>query len=286
MILVTGAGGKTGRAVIAALREHGAPLRAFVRSESQAQRVLSLGVSQAIVGDMRSRADFDAALDGVGTVYHIGPNMHPEEGDMGATAVAACRAAGVKHFVYHSVLYPQIEAMPHHWRKLRIEEILIASGLTFTVLQPAAYMQNLLSQAEGLRNGMLRLPYPADTQLALVDLLDVAQAAAVVILEPDHGHAHYQLVGEGNPDQVQVAQALSAVLGRPLDLEIISQDSWRELALESGLKLERVADFAAMFEYYSRAGMPGNPRQLSALLGRRPTLFVEFAEREFGERPA
>lgn len=270
--------------MIAALRQHGAPLRAFVRSESQARQVLSLGVSQTAVGDMRSRSEFATALEGIGTVYHIGPNMHPDEGDMGRTAIAACLAAGVKHFVYHSVLYPQIEAMPHHWRKLRVEEALIASGLTFTVLQPAAYMQNLLSQTEGLKNGLLRMPYPADTRLALVDLLDVAQAAVKVILEPDHGFTHYQLVGEGNLDQVQVAQALSAALGRPLDLEISSVEAWRDQALGTGLERDRVAGFEAMFEYYSQAGMPGNPRQLTALLGRRPTSIVDFAEREFGKR--
>lgn len=283
MILVTGAGGKTGRAVIAALRRHGASLRGFVHSRGQAEKLTSLGVSQAVVGDMRSGDDFEAALEGVGTVYHIGPNMHPDEEAMGRTAVAAALSAGVKHFVYHSVLHPQIEEMPHHWQKLRVEGDLIASGLAFTILQPAAYMQNLLAQSAQLRSsGTLSLPYPAETRLALVDLLDVAEAAATVILEPGHEFASYELAGESGLDQVRVAQALSAALGRPLELEIISVKEWREQALTSGLAPERLDGFQAMFRYYARSGLPGNTRQLTELLGRRPTTIDEFSVRELG----
>lgn len=68
-------------------------------------------------------------------VYHICPNVHPQEVEIGRIAIDAARAAHVERFVFHSVLRPQIEAMPHHWRKLRVEEMLLASGLNFTILR-------------------------------------------------------------------------------------------------------------------------------------------------------
>ncbi len=58
--------------------------------------------------------------------------------------------SGVTRFVYHSVLHPQIEAMPHHWQKMRTEEMLFAAGFELTVLQPTAYMQNILGAWRGV----------------------------------------------------------------------------------------------------------------------------------------
>ncbi len=57
----------------------------------------------------------------------------------------------LSHFVYHSVLHPQTEEMPHHWQKLRVEESLFRTHLPFTILQPCAYMQNLDIHWPGMR---------------------------------------------------------------------------------------------------------------------------------------
>ena len=64
-------------------------------------------------------------------------------------AIRAAQSAGVERFVYHSVLHPQVEIMAHHWQKMRVEEQLFESGLSFTILQPAAYMQNVLAGWDG-----------------------------------------------------------------------------------------------------------------------------------------
>jgi uncharacterized protein YbjT (DUF2867 family) len=94
------------------------------------------------------------------------------------TVVAAALAKGVSRFVYHSVLHPQIEAMPHHRAKMRVEEMLFASGLELTILQPAAYMQNILGARRSvIHDGVFRVPYPVETRLSLVDLHDLADAA-------------------------------------------------------------------------------------------------------------
>ena len=143
MILVTGAAGKTGLAVIRALAARDVPVRGLVHQEEYRVSVLEAGAQQALLGDLLNEKDLRVALAGVRVIYHIPPNVHPREVDIGDIAIQEASRAGVEHFVYHSVLHPQLEEMPHHWLKLRVEERLIASGLPFTILQPTAYMQNI-----------------------------------------------------------------------------------------------------------------------------------------------
>src|SRR3990172_5636268 len=95
MILITGAGGKTGRAVMRALISKGEPLRALVHRSDQIQRVESLGVREVLAGDMNSPSTMDRAVQGVRAIYHICPNVSPDEVSIGQTAIAAAMNAGV-----------------------------------------------------------------------------------------------------------------------------------------------------------------------------------------------
>ncbi|MCJ7734025.1 MAG: NmrA family NAD(P)-binding protein, partial [Anaerolineales bacterium] len=159
MILVTGAAGKTGLAVIRAAAEKGAVVRGFIHHESYRESVLDAGAVEVILGDLLNEDDLKQAFQGVRVVYHIPPNMHPREVELGEITINSAQHEGVEHFVYHSVLHPQIEAMPHHWLKLRVEERLIGSGLNFTILQPTAYMQNITSQLKNIqKSGIFQVP--------------------------------------------------------------------------------------------------------------------------------
>ena len=176
MILVTGAAGKTGKAVLQALAQTGQSVRAWLRRPEQAQ---DLPIADAIVGDLEDSRLWREACGGIDALYLICPNMYPREFQVGRLALQAARRAGVERFVYHSVLHPQTEEMPHHWQKLRVEEEIFRSGLPFTILQPCAYMQNLLAYREQIAaTGRYAVPYSVHARFALVDLADVAQAAA------------------------------------------------------------------------------------------------------------
>jgi uncharacterized protein YbjT (DUF2867 family) len=102
--------------------------------------------------------------------------------------------------------------MPHHLAKARAEDVVRRSPFAWTILQPCAYVQNLVP---ALRAGTpyLEMPYDVDRPFGLVDL--VAEATARVLLDDGHAGATYEL---GGPDLVSVsdvASAASAVLGRP-----------------------------------------------------------------------
>ncbi|MGD8967204.1 MAG: NmrA family NAD(P)-binding protein [Anaerolineae bacterium] len=287
MIVVTGAAGKTGRAVIRALAARVDSVRAVVHRPQQARLVEGLGVRQVVVGDMRVQATMDRAARGARAIYHICPNVHPEEVAIGRAAIAAARSAGVQHFVYHSVLHPQVEAMPHHWLKMRVEERLFESGLNCTILQPAAYMQNVLAQWEHvLEQGVYSVPYAVDTRLGMADLEDVAQAAAIVLTEAGHEGATYELAGAEALTQIEVAAILSQQLGRPVRAEAVPLGTWEKRARESGLGEYQVRTLLKMFRYYERFGFWGNPRVLTWLLGRPPTTFAGFAARVAQDRAA
>jgi uncharacterized protein YbjT (DUF2867 family) len=174
------------------------------------------------------------------------------------------------------VLHPQIEAMPHHWAKLRVEEMLLASGLAVTVLQPTAYMQNILAGWRSIiENGVFRVPYPAATRISLVDLRDVAEVAACVLMEDGHAGATYQLVGTPALTQSEVAETLSLALGRPVRAVAETIEAWEARA--AGIGNYQRETLAAMLRSYAANGLIGNANVLTWLLRRGPTTLAQFA---------
>ncbi|MEJ2210661.1 MAG: NmrA family NAD(P)-binding protein [Anaerolineae bacterium] len=283
MLLVTGAAGKTGRALIRALAARGAAVRAMVHRPEQAERLKALGASEVLAGDLRDARAVGRAMAGARAVYHICPNVHPDEVTIGQVAIDAAREAGVDLFVYHSVLHPQVEAMPHHWRKMRVEERLFASGLDTVILQPAAYQQNVLGQwTEIVRDGVYEVPYGLGTRLSMVDLEDVAAVAARVLTEPGHAGATYELAGPQPLAQTEVAAVLGRQFGRRVEARQVPLEAWAQQARAAGLGQYQVETLLQMFRYYDRHGFWGNPRVLGHLLGRPPARFEVFVARAAG----
>jgi NAD(P)H dehydrogenase (quinone) len=219
-------------------------------------------------------------MQGVRAVYHICPNMNPDEIGIGKLIIREAGKAGVEHFVYHSVLHPQTEKMTHHWQKLRVEEMIFESGLTFTVLQPAPYMQNLLSGWKNMiESGVLRVPYSVNSKFSFVDLENVAEAAKIVLTEPDHENATYELAGTPSISHVEVAEIFSRVLKRDVRVEKEQARDWRLRAEQIGMSNYALENLVKMFAYYDQWGLAGNPNVLRWLLNREPTSFEAFIER-------
>lgn len=291
MILITGAAGKTGKAILQALVQKGQLVKALVFRSEQLQEVEALGANEVVVGDMRDSNFLRRAIQGVNSIYHICPNVHPDEISIGQDMIRSAAVVGISHFVFHSVLHPQIQGMPHHWKKLLVEEQLCESGLPFTILQPAAYMQNILPNWENIiETGKYAVPYAVESRLAMVDLEDVAQAAAAVLVEVDpktnqplHNGATYELVGTPAMSQIQVAAILSKQLGRRVTAESIPIDAWKTRARTSGLEDYQVDTLVNMFDYYEKYGFWGNSHVLGWLLNRPSTSFETFVKRTIAE---
>lgn len=278
MILVTGAGGKTGKAIIKSLSNNQEDIYAFAHRQDQVAEIKLSGAEKIIVGDLRDESAIRSAMGGVRAVYHICPNMSPEEDVIGRLVVGEAKKAGVEHFVYHSVLHPQIEVMNHHWQKMRVEEMLFESGIPFTVLQPAPYMQNLLAGWKSIvEDGALRVPYSVEAKFSFLDLEDLAEAARIVLTEPGHINAIYELAGTSPTSHAEAAEIFSRVLNRPVRAEKEEIRDWRLRA--KGLNEYARENLVRMFEYYDQWGLAGNPNVLKWLLKREPRSLESFAGR-------
>jgi NAD(P)H dehydrogenase (quinone) len=229
---------------------------------------------------MRDPMTLRQATQGARAIYHICPNVSPDEIQIGKAAIIAAHDAGVEQFVFHSVMHPQTEAMTHHWNKLRVEEAMFESGLAFTILQPASYMQNVLAGWHTItERGVYAVPYTVEARMSMVDLEDVAQAAAIVLTEPYHLGATYELAGPEVLTQTQVAEVLSTYLKRVVRAEQVTIEEWTRQAQASGMGQYQIETLVRMFNYYDRHGFWGNPHTLTSLLGRTPTKLEAFIKR-------
>ncbi|MBA4420437.1 MAG: hypothetical protein C0391_04760 [Anaerolinea sp.] len=276
MILITGASGKTGIAIMRALREKNIPVRAFINKPQYQTAVISAGASEVIIGNITNKQHITEALNKIDAIYHICPNMHPQEYQIGKNIISACESAGCRYFYYHSVYHPQIRKMPHHWQKMRVEALLFESKLQFTVFQPTAYMQNIAAYWAQIEQGKFIVPYPVETRISLIDLEDLAQAVAQVLSQNTHQYAIYELVGTEPISQIEIAAELSSQLGYKVAAESIPHGTWKLSAQKYGLSDYAINTLLSMFNYYQNYGLKGNPSVLTYLLHRKPTGLVEY----------
>jgi len=276
MILVTGANGKTGRMLIKTLSSVES-VCAFVYRKEYVSVAESLGAEDVIVGDLCDKSEVHSAMQGIMAVYHICPNMSPDEEHIGNLIIGAARGVGVEHFVYHSVLHPQTEKMKHHWGKMRVEEMLFESGLPFTILQPAPYMQNILvGWPHIVDEGILRVPYSIHSKFSFIDLEDLAEAAKNVLTEPNHHNAIYELAGTLPLSHAEVADILSHKLKRDVLAE--REDLEHRKLRMSGISTYAVENLERMFKYYDKWGLVGNPNVLKWVLKREPRSLEGFID--------
>jgi uncharacterized protein YbjT (DUF2867 family) len=260
-VAVLGAGGKTARSVLAALARSAQTARPLARADA----------------DLDSGAGLVAGLTGCRATWLAVPNMHPDEPGVVARVLAAARAAGVPRIIYHSVAWPYAPSMPHHLGKAVGEDLVRRSGMTFTILQPCVYLQNLMP---AIASGRIEVPYSLDARFAFVDLDDVAEATAVVLADTSGAHdgATYEL---GGPEllSVQDLTALAgSISGSPISAVRISLNEWIR-GPGSALDDARRAGLIAMFETYDAHGLPAGHLATNALLGRPANPATSVLER-------
>ena len=282
MILVTAANGNQGKLLIPRLLAAGAAVRACVRSEKSAEALRAAGAAEVVVGDLSTPGMLARAMDGIETVYHVGPTLHPQEREIGFAAVERARAAGVSHFVMSSVLHAITTDLLQHEIKRDIEEHLLSSGLEFTILQPANYMlaHRLLPAFE---QGVFHLSWSLDRYQSMVALADVAEVVAAVLTDPQrHAGATYELVSPGRYTAHDLGRIIGEVIGRDVAVEEIGCDTFLEQVLGDPGQFPYQAEIMrAISARYSSHDFVGNPNVLTWLLGRQPTTFAQFVKSQY-----
>lgn len=280
-LLLTGANGRTGRAILAAMVKRGIPVRCFIRDANQEVELFALGARECAIGDMSDPVSINSAVRGVGQILHVGPPMHPDELEITESFIDAGKSAGIDQFIYYSVMHPLRREVRHHRLKLDAEEALIESGLPYTIMQPARYMQHLVPIWERVTQDCVHaMPFNVDGLYNVVDLDDLAEACAVVAASPDqHLYAIYELAGPQALSQKDMAAIISDVIGKPVRAEAVPLDVVEQKARAAGASEDRVEQMLIMNKHYDAYGFRGNPNILEHLLGRSSTPFRSYVEK-------
>ncbi len=192
-IVVCGATGRQGRAVIDALREAIGPwkIKALTRNPMSrgARALAALGID-IVMGDLDAPDTLARAFEGAHGVYSVQANFVKDDGRevrFGRNVVDAAVQAGVAHLVYGSVGGAERDSgVPHFEAKRQIELHLLESGLPATILRPASFMDNFaVFPMRTIVLSMLKTFLSPATRLQLVATKDIGRFAARAFEEPD-----------------------------------------------------------------------------------------------------
>lgn len=216
MILVTGSTGKVGQQLVAALLKSGTRFQALARTERSARELTALG-APVVTGDLADAASLRPALRGVERLFLLSSGADPFAGE--ATAIAAAKAAGVRHVVKLSAMGAQADATNSFLRGHgRAERLLEDSGTAWTFLRPTFFQQNwVLYHAPAIA---ARQPVYSNTgtaRLSWIDTRDIADVAVAALTSDAHAGRIYDLTGPEALSYAQVTEQLSRLLGRKVE---------------------------------------------------------------------
>jgi uncharacterized protein YbjT (DUF2867 family) len=262
MILVAGSTGFLGREICRRLAESGEPVRGLVRTTSDPETVgylRGLGV-EIVVGDLKDRSSLDAACDGVRAVVSTATTTRSRQEDDSIEAsdqkgqlnlVEAAREAGVSRIVYLSFSGNIGGDDPLTRAKRAVEEAVVRSGITYTILRPSYFMEVWIGPHLGFDyvNGRVTLYGSGDRPLSWISLSDVAEFAVRCLNEPAAENETLEL---GGPDAIsprEVVRMFEEESGRKFEIQLVSEDALRAQRDAATDSLQR--SFAALMLGYA-----------------------------------
>lgn len=277
-ILVAGATGNTGRALVKRLAATGHPVRAATRNHRSLRECQAVEVVDV---DYANPASLARALRAVDRVYLATPLAT----DMVVTTeqlVTAAVKAGVRHFVKLSGVGTQVPDAFQLARWHRAAEAVIEeSGLTWTHLRPNAFMQNFTNHhLDSIRSqGLFHDPVGAG-RVSYVDVDDIAAVAATVLTSPGHESKIYALTGPEAVSSYEAASHLSQASGRDIRCVEVSVEAARDALFGFGLPSVLVDAVSELYRFMRQDALSAVVSTIESVLGRPPTSFSRFAEQQ------
>lgn len=280
MILVTGANGRPGSAVVREFARQGHPVRALVRDPAKVGELATLPGVEIVHGDMLHPETLQPALAGVRRVLMIS-GAGPQLLETQCTFIDAVRNAGVEHIVKFSGKDSIDGFDTERFRSSRSHEqvlrYLVASGMPWTVLRPSQFMEVYFEEVPDLvRSGELRLPL-GDTTLAPVAIQDIAKVAYQVLTTDGHEYTTYPMTGPEALTMDEVAQRLSEAIGKPIRYRDVTSAEKQQEWMLAGYPPARASAFAQLFEERRRLGHSTVALGTHRRFQIEPTSFLEFA---------
>ena len=279
MILVTGANGLNGSALLRELSAKKVPVRALVRSVTKAAAIAVLPGVELVEGDMMRPETLAAVLRGVDHAMLISSSS-PDMVEAQSNFIEAARKAGVRHIVKLSGIMPALDS-PFRFARMHaeIEKRLEKSGVAFTHLRCGEFMHAYFRQVPSIvAKGAIFLPME-DARIASIDIDDIAEISAHILTSTGHEGKTYPLTGAEALSMAEVAQKLSSVTGKAIRYINVSPEDARKAQLAAGVPAFLVDALAELFAE-RRKGKEAQVFPVSpTLLGRPATSFDAFAKR-------
>jgi (4-alkanoyl-5-oxo-2,5-dihydrofuran-3-yl)methyl phosphate reductase len=274
MILVTGATGTVGRALIDQLAPTGEPVRAMTRRPATAGLPAYVEV---VAGDLDDPPSLEDAVRDADRVVAVstGPGGPAQDRALALAAAKAGAGLVVKLSTLH-VDDDRIDDPITRWHRAG-EDAVRESGVPWTFLRPTGFMSNALQWAATIagRDTVFH-PY-ADGRVSLIDPRDIAAAAVTVLTGPGHEGRAYPLCGPealGPADEVAI---LAEVLGRPLRYVEVSPEAAHRAMTDHGMPAELADAVVAKGATGLQTGVAGSDDVLRRLIATEPRTFRDWA---------
>ena len=286
-ILVTGATGRVGSEVVKALLQRGADVRALTRKQPKPGTFPS--AVEIALGDLTDPVSIAEALKSVDKLFLLNGGS-PDELTQALIAYSLSKKAGLKHLTYASIYQAdQFLEVPHFAAKYAVEGAIRAGKMPYTILRPAYFFQNERALKAAL-TGPGVYPIPAGNQgVAVVDVRDIAKAAAISLTEEGHQGKTYDQVSSEMLTGPDAAATWSRLLGKEItyaghgdfdNFEAHLRKKGNPLR-ETGNPMSWLAhDLRLMFEAFVERGFRNTEDQtarFAALLGHQPKTYSSYA---------
>ena len=279
MILVTGSSGTVGTEVLKQLTAKGAKVRAAYRSRP----VSTSGVEGARV-DFETGEGLDPAMAGCEAVFLLSGGVADQTGAE-IRAVDAAKRAGVRRVVKLSVWGAEGEDFSFAKIHRPVERAIERSGMAFTFLRPNGFMQNFVNyDGEAIRS-QGAFYYPChNAAVSHVDVRDIAAVAVATLTEPGAKHAGkaYTLSGPEALTFTQVAEKLSAAVGKPIRYVDPPAEEYRKTLIGVGIPGPYVDALIDLCRYYAAGRASAVTPAVREVTGRRGISFDQFAREHAG----
>jgi uncharacterized protein YbjT (DUF2867 family) len=271
-----GATGQFAGLVVPELKKKGVVVRALVQDANKAAIAKTRGADETVLGNLEDEESLLKASRGMDGVFHIIPAFQ-DEIKIGLAMVKAAKTAGVKKFVFSSVYHTSL-SLVNHADKRPAEEALYKSGMDYTILQPAMYMQMLAGSWEMAKErGQIIMPYAKLSKMSYVDYRDVAEVAALAMTGTALSYGTFELCSPGMYNRLDLAALMGDALGQTVEAGEISPEKWAQLVqIPAGSLRDGLIAMNKEYDQYGFSG--GNALVLKAILGREPRTVKQFIQ--------
>jgi uncharacterized protein YbjT (DUF2867 family) len=286
-VLVTGATGRTGSEVVKALLQRGVDVRALTRKQPKTGTFP--GAVEIALGDLTDPVSTAEALKGVDKLFLLIAGV-PDEIVQALTAYSLSKRVGLNYVTYLSVYQAdRFLEVPHFAAKYAVEEAIRAGRMPYTILRPAYFVQNERGLKAALTDAGV-YPIPAGNRgVAVTDVRDIAEVAAISLTEEGHEGKSYDLVSSDMLTGPGAAATWSELLGKEITYAGHGDfDNFEARIRKTGNPMRETAnpmswlahDLRLMFEGFVERGFRNTEDQtarVAALLGRQPRTYISYA---------